>query len=588
MSRKVKSFSLIIFIFSLIFLFSNFHHLFFSKSVNSISTLSHAVRSNSIHALQEQDNHPKLDRRNIISSLRPEAILLPDWQVLLLLPPQSISTRAHANLTCHFQNGATSSAKFNGIIPSSGRTAFHCLLPQTVQILRPFISPRLISSNGSNLSDFDSDSDYEMMRWKQIVYDSIITRNDVILFVKGLNTRSGISFSHKDIWCVYLSMDDTSVATYVASSSAQEVVRCLHPSTSTNSDLSINSLIVKISIAIGTSLTPIPSLADYNPSHVMLQYNVTNEPSLLCACTMVYNVAKFLREWVFYHSSIGIQKFFLYDNGSDDELGPTVRQLLNEGYDVSTYYWPWPKTQEAGFSHCAAVNLQNCHWMAFIDVDEFIFSPSWSESPKPNPTMLASLVNSMEPTVSQILMNCYDFSPSGHMTHPKNGVTQGYTCRRKSTERHKSIVRLDVVDLSLVNSVHHFRLKEGFETRKLDLVHVNHYKYQAWDEFKLKFRRRVSAYVVDWKDRLNPSSKDRTPGLGFEPVEPSGWANMFCEVNDTLLRDLTRRWFEIGLSEQVRGVQKTIDPPNPCNPNRTDPFFAGFEIVGLDPGLNFE
>ena len=74
---------------------------------------------------------------------------------------------------------------------------------------------------------------------------------------------------------------------------------------------------------------------------------------------------------------------------------------------------------------------------------------------------------------------------------------------------------------------------------------VNHYKYQAWPEFKAKFRRRVSAYVVDWRESLNPKSKDRTPGLGFEPVEPNGWPKMFCDIRDDRLKLLSRKWFGI-------------------------------------------
>jgi Glycosyltransferase family 92 len=156
----------------------------------------------------------------------------------------------------------------------------------------------------------------------------------------------------------------------------------------------------------------------------------------------------------------------LYDNGSEDELGPTVSRLLGEGYDVVTYYWPWPKTQEAGFSHCAAVNEQSCHWMAFIDVDEFMFSPTWVNSDQPYPSMLASMVQPIGNKIGQISMNCHEFGPSGLKTHLKNGVTRGYTCRRKSMERHKSIVRLKAVDQILINSVHHFKLKDGFKKKR--------------------------------------------------------------------------------------------------------------------------
>jgi len=112
-------------------------------------------------------------------------------------------------------------------------------------------------------------------------------------------------------------------------------------------------------------------------------------------------------------------------------------------------------------------------------------------------------------------------------------------------QRHKSIVLLDAVDSSLLNVVHHFQVKENFRSKAMSMEDalVNHYKYQAWSEFRSKFRRRVSAYVADWTQAVNPMSKDRTPGLGFEPVEPKGWAQKFCEVRDHRLKLLTQKWF---------------------------------------------
>ncbi|KAJ7005633.1 hypothetical protein NC653_005064 [Populus alba x Populus x berolinensis] len=70
------------------------------------------------------------------------------------------------------------------------------------------------------------------------------------------------------------------------------------------------------------------------------------------ACAMVFDVAKFLREWVVYHSKIGVEKFVLYDNDSDDDLMKVIKELNQEGYSIERSFWIWPKTQEAGrFSH---------------------------------------------------------------------------------------------------------------------------------------------------------------------------------------------------------------------------------------------
>ncbi|KAM1520323.1 hypothetical protein ACFX1Z_023028 [Malus domestica] len=140
------------------------------------------------------------------------------------------------------------------------------------------------------------------------------------------------------------------------------------------------------------------------------------------------------------------------------------------------------------------------------------------------PKSLLPQKNHNDDVVGQVSVKCNDFDPSNRTTHPAEGVTQGYTCRRWFKQRHKSIVQLDAVAYLQVNVIHHFELKKGYITRQLSMEKgvMNHYKYQAWPEFQTKFRRRLSAYMVDWTLALNPKSQDRTPGLGFQPVEPKG------------------------------------------------------------------
>ncbi|KAI3963589.1 hypothetical protein MKW92_050129 [Papaver armeniacum] len=178
---------------------------------------------------------------------------------------------------------------------------------------------------------------------------------------------------------------------------------------------------------------------------------------------------------------------------------------------------------------------------------------------KPSPDMLTSLLPSnfsslQSQKIGQLQIFCYEFGMYDQKVHSVEGVTQGYECRRRILNRHKSIVLLNTIDTSMFNVIHHFELKDGYNGRKVSSRYavVNHYKYQAWSEFQAKFKRRVSAYVVDWKDPVNPMSKDHTPGLGFEPVEPKDWG--FCEVQDTGLKMLTQKWFGLVSFEGLKMV----------------------------------
>ncbi|KAJ1389872.1 Glycosyltransferase family 92 [Sesbania bispinosa] len=295
----------------------------------------------------------------------------------------------------------------------------------------------------------------------------------------------------------------------------------------------------------------VPSVARVgSPGGARIQRKNRNKYEL-CVCTMVWNQASALREWVMYHAWLGVERWFIYDNNSDDDIEQVIQDLDLQGYNVSRQAWPWIKTQEAGFSHCALRAREECRWVGFFDVDEFFYFPNEFHHQMgqgvPGENSLRSVVAnySSSKSIAEIRTACHSFGPSGLNSPPKQGVTVGYTCRLQSPERHKSIVRPDLLDTTLLNVVHHFQLREGYRYSNMPegTAIINHYKYQVWETFKAKFFRRVATYVVDWQEDQNKGSKDRAPGLGTEAIEPPNWRLQFCEVWDTGLKDFLLSYF---------------------------------------------
>uniref|UniRef100_A0ACD5V4V5 Uncharacterized protein n=1 Tax=Avena sativa TaxID=4498 RepID=A0ACD5V4V5_AVESA len=458
---------------------------------------------------------------------------------------------------CAFQGGASSPARALGRLPGPGRHAYLCLMPEPALTIQPLKAPLLLPSSTATAAAAVPVADFParvLLNWSdRLVFDSAVLHGgDVLVFAKGVIRRQ--LANQADLQCVYRDRAGAVVASFPAIASAQQVARCSRPPM----HLSSGSTELRVTLAI-TGEEPVPSLATYRPQQSGIL--VTPRRNMLCACTMVRNISKFVREWVLYHAALGVDQFFLYDNGSEDNLADQVAQLRSAGIDVSTVAWPWIKTQEAGLSHCAAAHQTSCQWMAFIDVDEFIFSPRWKSLEKPSKSMLQAIL-SVDPWIGQIYVPCYDFGPSGQIAHPQEGVCQGYTCRLKDMQRHKSVVRLDAVGQSLQNSVHHFTLKSAFNATWTKLARVNHYKYQAWTEFKVKFKRRVSAYVADWADPVDLQSKDRAPGLGVDAIEPPGWAEKFCQVKDTVMQELSAKWFGIGFARQASTTDFKSEGPH--------------------------
>jgi len=391
--------------------------------------------------------------------------------------------------------------------------------------------------------------------WDRVVYEAVLdwnahTRN-VVVFAKGLNLKPHREADARKFRC-HFSLTDFDqhhrglfVLTTQAIAAAQETVRCLLPRSILNNPDKAKDIRVTVGRrgdgnVEGADDAPLPSIAKLQNVNSHQGKSNTGKYEL-CACTMLWNQASFLREWIIYHAWLGIERWFIYDNNSDDELQEVIDELNLHDYNITRHAWPWVKTQEAGFSHCALRAKHECKWLGLFDVDEFFYFPHDRGQDIPGPNSLRALVMNYtdSPTYAEIRTACHSYGPSGLTSSPSQGVTVGYTCRLEAPERHKSIVRPELLHTTLLNAVHHFRLQDGY--RYLDLPEskavVNHYKYQVWDTFKAKFFRRVSTYVTNWQDDQNKGSKDRAPGLGTEAIEPHNWRLQFCEVWDTGLKD---------------------------------------------------
>lgn len=414
--------------------------------------------------------------------------------------------------------------------------------------------------------------------WETVAYAAQLDGDTVVVFVKGLNLRPArehdptqfvCHFGGSEIWEGGEEEGYTHL-TARAITVAQEVVRCWVPLRIRKNPQKGEGTRVSVGIASRarpTSSTPparraLPSVARLFDA-AQFAKNKHLEKHELCVCTMVWNQASALREWVTYHAWLGVERWFVYDNNSNDGLEEVIEELEAEEYNVSRHTWPWIKTQEAGFSHCALRARNECKWVGFLDVDEFFYFPiqmpprhreSQSAVGFPGQNSLRTLVANFSSStpIAEIRTSCHSFGPSGLSSPPSRGVMAGYTCRLQSPERHKSIVRPEALDGTLLNVVHHFRLRKGYKYLNLpqSTAVINHYKYQVWETFRAKFFRRVATYVADWQENQNEGSKDRAPGLGTEPIEPPDWPLRFCEVWDTGLSDFVTS----NLADPVSGL----------------------------------
>jgi len=88
-------------------------------------------------------------------------------------------------------------------------------------------------------------------------------------------------------------------------------------------------------------------------------------------CLIFKNEAPFLKEWIDYHKTIGIDHFYLYNNNSNDNYEEVLTPFVNEGL-VTLIDFPYNHAQFRAYKDCYFRFRNESKWISFLDADEFI------------------------------------------------------------------------------------------------------------------------------------------------------------------------------------------------------------------------
>jgi hypothetical protein len=183
----------------------------------------------------------------------------------------------------------------------------------------------------------------------------------------------------------------------------------------------------------------------------------------LSVCAIYVDEAAYLPQYVEFHLLVGAERVYLYDNGSSDDYREVLAPYVERG-DVVLYDWPVPYIGVGGrpsgtiqaFEHCLREHGHESRWIAFMDADEFLFSPTGR--------MLPDVLAEFEQWPA-VCVNHVDYGPSGHLEPPTEGlVIENYTKRApmRPDERlhYKAVV--DPARTERCIGSHGFAYKEGY------------------------------------------------------------------------------------------------------------------------------
>lgn len=212
----------------------------------------------------------------------------------------------------------------------------------------------------------------------------------------------------------------------------------------------------------------------------------------LAICAIFREEAPFLEEWLKFHTGIGTTHFFLYNNFSTDSFRTVLRPWIARGM-VTLYDWPHEVGQLAAYEHCARHHWRDARWIAFIDIDEFLFSPSAID--------VRPILREYD-DIPAILVYGFYFGSAGHRTRPAGPLLSAFTRRARveTMKSGKTIANPRMIrEVSNVHVFDHLEgealdtdrrtLATGGSSPVFDRLRFNHYWSRSIEDLHAKVRR---------------------------------------------------------------------------------------------------
>lgn len=256
-----------------------------------------------------------------------------------------------------------------------------------------------------------------------------------------------------------------------------------------------------------------------------------NFVSEVAICAVAKNERE-IHEWVEYHYKLGIEKFYIYDNGDIDEK-QYLKDFIQQGVvslAVDTSLAPQLKI----YHQCLKEHRHHHRWIAFIDVDEFIVTK--------NSCSIPSILKRYE-RYGGLTLSWMMFGSSGHEKKPPGGVLGNYWKCFKF-EHIKSIVNTRYT-LTHKGNPHSFTYRPGyyavdtnfiqvpgptnpFRDSLYEIMYINHYHLKSREEFEVIKKRGRASTTAKGKKSMNPQYFEFINGLAknncsllFMPKEKS-------------------------------------------------------------------
>lgn len=137
----------------------------------------------------------------------------------------------------------------------------------------------------------------------------------------------------------------------------------------------------------------------------------------LSVATIVKNEGYYIKEWIEFHISAGVERFYIFDNESTDNTYDILKPYIDKSIVV---YIPFPGSNVQMHAYNLAIRLScnNSRWLALIDADEFLHPVKCDD--------LKTALKEFEPYAA-VGVNWVVYGTCNHKVRPSGLVTENYT-----------------------------------------------------------------------------------------------------------------------------------------------------------------
>lgn len=219
----------------------------------------------------------------------------------------------------------------------------------------------------------------------------------------------------------------------------------------------------------------------------------------------VLNEGRYIKEWIEYHRLVGVDKFYIFDNGSTDNIKDILQKYIDEGI-VELEYYPGKGKQLDMYYEGLKKCRKKAKYVGFIDLDEFVVPTDENKS-------LVEVLDdrfSKFPGMAVLSINWLIFGSSGHKTRPEGLVIENYLNRAEYSSKTNNLLKF-IANPRLIKGCitsPHFaylrnsRLKQlnehgieidspwnDYPNNTYDYIRINHYYGKSEEDCRAKFNR---------------------------------------------------------------------------------------------------